>query len=293
MHYAGGFFYGIIFIGDDKVKKIKKKILIFAVTALILLIFCWYQNNMLTVSDYIYSSPKTAEELDGFRIVHISDLHNKDFGNRLVNKIAELNPDIIVITGDIADSNHTNIETALEFAEKAAEIAPSYYVTGNHEYWLEISEREKLLNGLESAGVKILSDETAAIEYNGKSFNLTGLDDNTLMNDFRNILPSDKNSLNILLAHEPQYIDLYSSWGSVDLVLAGHAHGGQFIFPFIGGLIAPDQGFFPKYTDGLHKSADTSMIISRGLGNSIIPLRLFNFPDIVCIDLKHSQTAEQ
>lgn len=266
----------------------KKKILIFVIITVILLIFCWWQNNMLTVSEYTYSSPKVAEELDGFRIVQISDLHNKDFGNRLIDKITKLNPDIIVITGDIVDSNHTDIDTALEFAEKSAEIAPSYYVTGNHEYWLEIPEREKLMDGLESAGVKILSDETTEIEYNGKSFNLTGLDDNTLMSDFRNILPTDKNSLNILLAHEPQYITSYSSWGSVDLVLTGHAHGGQFILPFIGGIVAPDQGFFPKYTDGIHQSADTSMIISRGLGNSIIPLRLFNFPDIVCVDLKHS-----
>lgn len=266
----------------------KKKMLIWAIIAIILLVFCWWQNNMLTVSEYTYSSPKVAKELDGFRIVQISDLHNKDFGNRLINKINELNPDIIIITGDIVDSNHTNIDTALEFAEKSAKTAPSYYVTGNHEYWLAIPEREKLMNGLESAGVNILNDKTIRIEYDNKSFNLTGLDDNTLMSDFRNILPTDKSSLNILLAHEPQYITSYSTWGSVDLVLTGHAHGGQFILPFVGGVIAPDQKLFPEYTDGMHKSADTSMIISRGLGNSIIPLRLFNFPDIVCIDLKHT-----
>lgn len=270
-----------------KMKKLskKKKTLIFAIIAVILLIFCYWQNNMLTISEYTYSSPKVAEELNGFRIVQISDLHNKNFGDRLINKITELNPDIIVITGDIADSNHTNIDTALKFAEKSAETAPTYYVTGNHEYWLEISEREKLMNGLESAGVKILRDETVRIEYNNKSFNLTGLDDNTLMGDFRTILPTDKNSLNILLAHEPQYINSYSSWGEVDLVLTGHAHGGQFRLPFIDGIIAPDQGFFPEYTNGMHRSADTSMVISRGLGNSVIPVRLFNFPDIVCVDL--------
>ncbi|MCM1133066.1 MAG: metallophosphoesterase [Ruminococcus flavefaciens] len=266
----------------------RKKLLISAVIALILLIFCYWQNNMLTISEYTYSSPKIAEELDGFRIVQISDLHNKNFGNRLIDKITELNPDIIVITGDIVDSNHTNIETALKFARKSAETAPSYYVTGNHEYWLEISERAELTDGLESAGVKILNDETVTVEKDGASFSLTGLDDNTLMSDFRNILPSNKNTLNILLAHEPQYIASYSSSGSVDLVFTGHAHGGQFILPFIGGVVAPDQGFFPKYTDGIHKSADTSMVISRGLGNSVIPVRLFNFPDIVCLDLKHS-----
>lgn len=267
--------------------KKKKKAVIFAVVLVILLIFCWWQNNMLTVSQYTYSSPKVAE-LDGFRIVQISDLHNKNFGSRLINKISELNPDIIVITGDIADSNHTNIENALEFAEKSAQIAPSYYVTGNHEYWLEISEREELLDGLKSAGIKILDDETVTVEKDGASFSLTGLDDNTLTGDFRNILPSDENSLNILLAHEPQYIAEYSSWGSVDLVFTGHAHGGQFILPFIGGVVAPDQGFFPKYTSGMHQSGDTSMVISRGLGNSIIPVRLFNFPDIVCVDLQHA-----
>lgn len=267
--------------------KKKKKAVTFAIIVVILLIFCWWQNNMLTVSRYVYSSSKVAE-LDGFRIVQISDLHNKNFSNRLINKIIELNPDIIVITGDIVDSNHTNIENVLEFAEKSAEIVPSYYVTGNHEYWLEISEREKLLNGLKSAGIKILDDETVTVEKGGASFSLTGLDDNTLMCDFRNILPSNENSLNILLAHEPQYIYEYSSWGSIDLVFTGHAHGGQFILPFIGGVIAPDQGFFPQYTDGMHQSGDTSMVISRGLGNSVIPVRLFNFPDIVCVDLHNS-----
>ncbi|MDE7364870.1 MAG: metallophosphoesterase [Ruminococcus sp.] len=272
-----------------KLKKItKRKKYIFAIVIIILLIFCYWQNNMLTVSDYRYSSPKISTELDGFRIVQISDLHNKKFGNRLIKKISALNPDIIAITGDIVDSNHTNIETALEFAEKSAEIAPTYYVTGNHEYWLDTAEREKLFSGLKSAGVQILDNETITVKKNNCAFSLTGIDDKMLSDSFSRFLPTNENTLNILLAHEPQYIHDYSTYGSVDLVLTGHAHGGQFRLPFIEGLVAPDQGFFPKYTSGLHESADTSMIISRGLGNSVIPLRLFNFPDIVCVDLEKS-----
>lgn len=270
-------------------KKItKRKKYVFVIITAILLIFCYWQNNMLTVSNYIYSSPKITTELDGFRIVQISDLHNKKFGNRLIRKISALNPDIIAITGDIVDSNHTNIETALYFAEKSVEIAPTYYVTGNHEYWLDTAKREKLFSGLKSAGVQILDNKTITVKKNNSAFSLTGIDDNTLSGSFSRFLPTNENTLNILLAHEPQYIYDYSTYGNVDLVLTGHAHGGQFRLPFIGGIIAPDQGFFPKYTSGLHKSADTSMIISRGLGNSVIPLRLFNFPDIVCIDLEKS-----
>ena len=99
----------------------------------------------------------------------------------------------------------------------------------------------------------------------------------------RETLP--KEAFTVVLAHEPQYIKQYAC-SNVDLVLSGHAHGGQFRIPFFGGIVAPDQGFFPKYSEGIHVEQDTTMVISRGLGNSIIPLRLFNYPEIVCVELK-------
>lgn len=270
-------------------KNKKRKLIVFLIILILLLLFCFWQNNMLTVSKYTYKSNKITAEMSDFKIIHISDLHNKNFGKnqkRIIEKIRKLNPDIIVITGDIVDSNHTDISKAMDFVNKAVEISPVYYVTGNHEHWLDDSEMRELMSGLDSAGVKILDNESVEVEKNGSLFVLSGLDDFHLEDDTLKNMKLDKNELNILLAHEPQYLTHYAM-NNVDLVLSGHAHGGQFILPFIGGVIAPDQGFFPEYTDGEYMSEDTTIIVSRGLGNSVIPVRLFNYPDIVCITLNN------
>jgi len=274
--------------GEDIVKKIRKCIIVCVILA-VFAVFCFWQNNMLTVSQYEYENEKISAELDGFKIVQISDLHNKQFGaeqKRLLERVSECSPDIIVITGDIVDSNHTDIGKALAFVEGAAEIAPVYYVTGNHELWLEDGELEELLDGISAAGAVILDDECVTVTSGDSSFILAGLDDSSLYNDTIKELELDNSRETvILLAHEPQYLSDYSR-ENVDLILAGHAHGGQFRLPFIGGIVAPDQGFFPEYTAGVYTENETEMIVSRGLGNSVIPLRLFNFPDIVCVTLK-------
>lgn len=115
---------------------------------------------------------------------------------------------------------------------------------------------------------------------------LVGLDDRHLADETLKSLirDCDSNCLSVVLAHEPQYIEDYSNAGA-DLVLSGHAHGGQFILPFIGAVVAPDQGLLPEYTEGRYDMNHTTMYVSRGLGNSVIPVRLFNRPEIVCIDL--------
>jgi len=267
----------------------KKKLIIYAAVIAVLAVFCIWQNNMLTVSEYSYKTDKIEAELDGFKIVQISDLHNKSFGKnqkRLIEKIKKLSPDIIVITGDIADSNHTDIPKTLEFVEESVKIAKTYYITGNHEYWLDDSEFAEITESIENLGAVYLSDETVNVAKNGKSFALTGVDDLSLVNFSDHCPKLDGDTLNVVLAHEPQFFADYSFHGNVDLVLSGHAHGGQFILPFIGGVVAPDQGFFPEYTEGMHKMGNTSMIISRGLGNSVIPVRLFNYPEIVCVTLE-------
>ncbi|MGN0595174.1 MAG: metallophosphoesterase [Hominimerdicola sp.] len=271
------------------VKKLKKKHIITIIVLLFLVVFFWIQNNYLTITYYSYESSKLSEDFDGFRIVQISDLHNKSFGKdskRLIEKISGLNPDIIVITGDIVDSNHTNIETAVTFAQKATEICPTYYITGNHENWLSDEDKNNVLESLDNVGVTCLENEAVEISKGESSFSLIGLNDESLGDIvLNNIVESlDEKQLQILLAHEPDYFADYCESG-VDLVLSGHAHGGQFRLPFLGGLYAPDQGFLPEYTEGEHTDGNTTMIISRGLGNSVIPVRLFNLPEIVCVDL--------
>ena len=269
--------------------KRRRKWIVRILGLLLVICFCWVQNKYLTVTHYTYESVKLSEEFEGYRIVQVSDLHNASFGwnnKRLISKLEDLTPDMIVITGDVVDSSRTNIEVAIDFAKEAVAIAPTYYITGNHENWLEAEGKEYLLEALKNAGVICLEDELIEVWQGQHSITLIGLNDESLMgNQLKMLLyGEDSEQLQVLLAHEPQYLDNYADC-DVDLVLTGHAHGGQFRIPFVGGLVAPDQGFFPKYTEGVHVQGSTTMIISRGLGNSVIPLRLFNLPEIVCVDL--------
>lgn len=273
-----------------KMRKIPhKKIIILILIIIILIPFCLYQNKHLVITTYTYESEKLGAELDGYRIVQISDLHNAEFGKenkKLLETIRSCSPDIIVITGDLVDSNHTNVERAVAFVEEAVKIAPVYYVTGNHEYWLDPSENEQMMQGILAAGAYDLDDEAVRIKKGDSSFLLVGLDDQHLSDEtLKNLLQEQKNELSIVLAHEPQYLQNYAN-AEADLVLTGHAHGGQIRLPFVGGIVAPDQGFLPEYTSGQYNSADTEMIVSRGLGNSIIPVRLFNYPEVVCVELR-------
>lgn len=274
----------------DKIKNIKHKwVLIFGFAFVCLFLFFWYQNKHLVVNNFIVQSEKISGSLDGFKIVQISDLHNANFGkdnDKLLTLIKNQNPDIVVITGDFVDSNHVNVNRAVEFAQRVQEISQTYFVTGNHECWLDEKDLDTLLSGLRASGIIVLENECVNINKGDSSFTLIGLDNRNLSDDtLAKILKDYKGKFTVLLAHEPQYISNYSA-EKVDLVMSGHAHGGQFILPFIGGVVAPDQGFNPQYTEGKYKEKDTTMIVSRGLGNSIIPVRLFNYPEIVCVELK-------
>lgn len=282
-------------IRSNRKKYIKSALVLLIVIALLL--FCSYQNRHLETTYYTYKAEQLGADLEGYRIVQISDLHNVKFGKnnqRLVDRIRECDPDMIVLTGDLVDSNHTNVDRAVQFVDEVVKICPVYYVTGNHEYWLDTSEYENLMDGLASAGVIILDDQVVEISRGDAKFRLVGLDDKsladgtlgTLLNNAQNVAheDSEKKEFTVVLAHEPQYLARYASTG-VDLVLSGHAHGGQFRLPFVGGIVAPDQGFLPEYTAGEYYMNGTEMIVSRGLGNSVIPVRLFNYPEIVCVEL--------
>lgn len=272
-------------IRSNRKKYIKSALVLLIVIALLL--FCNFQNKHLETTYYTYKAEQLGADLEGYRIVQISDLHNVKFGKnnqKLVDRIRECEPDMIVLTGDLVDSNHTNVDRAVQFVDEIVKICPVYYVTGNHEYWLDTSEYENLMDGLASAGVVILDDQVVEISRGDAKLRLVGLDDKSLADGTLEALLSDEKELTVVLAHEPQYLARYAGTG-VDLVLSGHAHGGQFRLPFVGGIVAPDQGFLPEYTAGEYYMNGTEMIVSRGLGNSVIPVRLFNYPEIVCVDL--------
>lgn len=265
----------------SKAKLIALKILIVIAVIALLTVFVYYNNTHLVITEYDYTNAKLPESIDGYCIVQISDLHNAKFGKdneKLLEKIRICSPDIIVITGDMVDcSGHTNIPIALSFASAATDICPVYYITGNHEYYLSEEQRNTFLSGLMASGVIILNSESIELV---EGVRLIGLDDNDLFHDFSNLIATEE--FNIVLAHEPQRIKNYAS-SNADLVFSGHAHGGQIRLPIIGGLAAPDQGFNPEYSEGLIHYNNTDMIISRGLGNSAFPFRIFNYPEIVCV----------
>ena len=268
----------------------KKMIWIYLVCIIVLGVFFILQNNSLQISYYTYQSDDIPADFEGYCIVQISDLHNKSFGTanrRLIEEIKFLQPDIIVITGDLVDSNHTDSDTAITFLEQAVTIAPCYYITGNHELWLEDNDKVSLIKEIEKTGTAILDDEVIQISQNKSSFTLVGLDDGSLFDNALHEITKDipKEEFVLLLAHEPQNFSFYNR-ENVDLILSGHAHGGQVRLPLVGGIVAPGQGFLPDYTEGLHVENDVSMIISRGLGNSVIPVRIFNRPEIVCVELQ-------
>lgn len=264
---------------------------------LLFLLFCYCENNVITTSEYEVASDKLSEDFDGTVIIHVSDLHNKLFGEgqgRLIKKINEQNPDFIVITGDLIDSNHPDVEKGLLFVAQAVKIAPVYFVTGNHDNWLSDTNTYHLFHGLEQLGVTVLDNEAEKIAVGDGYIQIWGMDDDTqaLKSKVREVLSqmekeadASEPAFTLLLAHEPQLFPVYAEF-DVDLVLSGHAHGGQFRIPFIGGFVAPDQGFLPEYTKGMYEENGTRMIVSAGLGNSVIPQRLLNRPELVKITLK-------
>ena len=265
---------------------------------IILTIWTIWGNTALRISKVSISSDRLPVSFSGFRIAQVSDLHNAKFGKdneRLLQMLSECQPDMIAITGDLIDANHTDIETALAFANEAVKIAPTYYVSGNHE--ARCSEYDTLKTGLESAGVIVLADEAVYLERDGETIAILGLADPdfsikgdlfgevpAMANTKLNELLEQETAYSVLLSHRPELFETYTTCG-VDLVLSGHAHGGQFRLPFVGGLIAPNQGLFPKYDAGLFTDGNTNMIVSRGIGNSIIPIRFNNRPEIVLIEL--------
>ena len=280
----------------------RKKKWILPVTAVILIlltVWIMWANTALEVNEYEIMSDKIPEAFSGFRIAQVSDLHNAEFGEgneKLIELLSQTNPDMIVITGDLIDSRHTDIEIALEFAWQAGKIARVYYVSGNHE--ARIPEYEDLKIGLVKAGVVILENQKVEITREGESITLMGIDDPSFQEDYLfgdsesvarqaiENLQNESDGYTILLSHRPELFNLYVET-EMDLVFSGHAHGGQFRLPFIGGLIAPNQGFFPKYDAGLFSEGSTNMIVSRGVGNSIIPIRFNNRPEIVLVTLRN------
>lgn len=281
-------------------RKHKKRIIIWSCIAAVLaiLIFSAF-NSGLTVRHYNVFTDKIPSG-SSIKIVVIADLHSVYYGEEqelLISKIKQQQPDIIALAGDIIDDNESE-EGAIAFLEGINGIAPTYYVTGNHEIWS--GEYLRIKDLVSSYGYTVLSNESKYISINGAELCVSGTDDPYILeyseDNEKACMQSDEELLygfseldsdtfNILIAHRPERYDLYQQY-DIDLVLSGHAHGGQIRLPgFINGFVAPDQGFFPKYAGGEYKENGQTMIVSRGLGFYAGVPRIFNPPEIVVVDI--------
>lgn len=262
-------------------KKFWKCILWAVLISVVLWVF--WANTALEMNTIVLQEENLPLGFDGFRIAHISDFHSAvEMTDSVISKLESAKPDMICITGDLISSGDKTVETALNFAGKAAEIAPCYFVTGNHENMVSEALYTALLTGLKSKGVIALADEQVILEKDDAQIALVGHFWGDT-HDVGNL--SDFTGYRILLSHQPEAIADYAAAG-YELVLAGHAHGGQFRLPFVGGVYAPGQGIFPEYDAGVHSRECTDMVISRGIGNSVIPLRFHNRPEVIVVELK-------
>lgn len=281
---------------QEKQKKKKSKVKSFILIAIMFLLIVWLVYGNVSLQTTVYEVPVSTEysDMNGFTIVQISDLHNARFGKeqaRLLKAVAEQEPDIIAVTGDLVDSSHTDLNIAMEFMKQAVRIAPVYYVTGNHEGWLGATYGE-LEKRLEEAGVFVLNNTMYSGQFEGMDLNIAGVHDPDMPGNnivlAKQVIPeltADAEGYTILLSHRPELFDTYAE-SNINLVLSGHYHGGQFRIPFIGGVIAPGAGLFPDYTEGTFTKSGTTMVVSRGLGNSVIPVRINNRPEVVVVRLQ-------
>lgn len=237
---------------------------------------------------------------EGLRIVQISDLHGHEYGQdseALLALVAQQAPEFIVVTGDLIDQeSHLAMVPAL--ARGLAAIAPTYYVTGNHEW--AVGGVPRLKGILTECGVTVLSNQYVTLERNGDSLVLAGVDDPNGYADqktpeelYGEIQREAGDLCTILLAHRNDRFDQYAAAG-YDLVISGQAHGGIVRLPFTDGLLGTDRKLFPTWTAGVYTLGDSTLFVSRGLGNNTVPIhgfRLFNRPDLAVLELTGEERA--
>ncbi|MEK4484080.1 metallophosphoesterase [Psychrobacillus sp. FSL H8-0484] len=262
----------------------KKWIVLLLAVALVL----YLGNVRIKTTEISLEAERIPSNFNGMKIVQISDLHDATFGEnqaKLVEKIKKADPDLIFITGDLIDSNRYNLQNSLDVVEQVISLAPVYYVTGNHE--IATNDVDHIKASLSDLGVTVLANDERIIKKDGQQIRIIGIEDPLNGIAVSDALSKfDKNEVfTLVLSHRPETFQDYVDSG-MDVIFTGHAHGGQFRIPGLGGLVAPGQGLFPMYTAGVYTENETNMIVNRGLGNSIMPIRVFNTPEIIVVTLK-------
>lgn len=283
-----------------KNKKIVKIVILFVVLCLALGTLIIYDNFKIDITEYTVENATLPKSFDNFKIIHISDLHNTEFGKdneKLLRIIKEQKPDAVFVTGDTIDGFYTNIQIPIDLFKEILEICDVYFIDGNHESRANVEAYKQFLQTLFEIGVNVLKDDSAYIEKNNEQIQIIGINDASFYKaDYKENYKSEitktineldnKNCFSILLSHHPELFPEYKNT-DIDLVFSGHAHGGQIRLPSIGGVIAPEQGLFPEYDAGVFSENNTTMVVSRGLGNSIVPVRINNSPEVVVVTFSY------
>lgn len=278
-------------------------ILIILILLIITLISQILSLLKIDVTKYTITSKKIPAAFNNYKILQLSDLHNVTFGkdnSRLLEKIRKLNPDIITMTGDMVNTNSKDYSNFFNLAKEISKNYSCYYIMGNHEIRLPKDKQLEITKTLSDLGINVLNNESGFITKDNEYVMIYGLTqpadtyknalkDNIskdfLLSDMKEIFPVvNKEDFNILLSHSPFDFEVFEKWGA-DLVFSGHVHGGLIRLPFVGGLLSPERTFFPKYDAGEYGINNSKMIVSRGLGNGTINLRIFNNPEICLIEL--------
>ena len=254
-----------------------------------------FNNSRIEVTRYGLHSPKVKGEV---KIAHLSDLHEKEFGQgngRLFKKVDLLKPDIIAVTGDIVAHENQKAacgDYAVNLARGLAAIAPSFFVTGNHERQFD----HEICGAFAQSGVTVVKGGVYTMDIRGSRVNVSGIDDVSYGGvDIEKAFHvfEDMEGFNVFLTHRPEFFEM-GLRRNIDLILAGHTHAGQIRFPKFGSFFMMGQGWFPRYMQGQFSDGETTMIISRGLGSSGYPtFRINNPPDLVLIDVAEGAPPEK
>ncbi|MGM9619200.1 MAG: metallophosphoesterase [Oscillospiraceae bacterium] len=261
--------------------------------------FYWYSNYTLQVEEAVFTSSRLPAGFEGYTLVQLSDLHGASFGEdneRLLQAVAAAKPDAILLTGDLVDQ-YRGIDWAYVEATAAqlAALAPTYFVTGNHEW--ATGETPELKELLAAQGVTVLSNEYVTLERGGDRIVLAGIDDPNGYADQKTpaelaaeVYAAFGDPFWLLLAHRnDRFAEEYSLLGA-DLTISGHGHGGIIRLPFTDGLLSTDRTLFPTHTAGFYEDNGATVFVSRGLGNSGVSRRLFNRPEVAVLTLSRGES---
>lgn len=281
-----------------KKRSIGRRILIIFLLAIFCAGFFYWSNRSLQIERFTFSSSRLPQGFDGCTIVELSDLHGAVFGEDntdLVSAVRGQSPDYIFLTGDLLDRfRETPHSYAVDLGRQLSAIAPTYFVTGNHEWALP--DPRGLKRALGEAGVTVLDNRFVTLERGGDQILLAGIDDPNGFADQKTpeelaqeVSAAWGDGFWILLAHRNDHFPGQYSRLGADLVISGHGHGGMIRLPFTDGLISTERTLFPSYTAGFYEEHGSTAFISRGLGNSGPSFRLFNRPQIAVLTLEREQ----